>query len=209
MSGIKPVRAGLLGCGGFALLVVALFVVAAATRTKPVAVVTAATTSQPVAELAAAPTPQNAPPPTAIRPPVVAQVGDTITFTDSVWSVTKVEDLGKTAKSNNQFQPSLTSDGGRFIRVVVKVTNLEKQEERLLIPPKVADDQGREFNPVELSTFFIPQGKKTFQLEAMPPSLPREFWEVYEVAGDSTGLRFMARELSAATHVHPVNLGLK
>lgn len=209
MSEIKPVRAGLLGCGGFALLVIALFVVAAATRSKTVASVTPAANVQPAAEPAAVPPPQNAPTPAAVRLPVLAHVGDAITFTDSIWSVTKVEDLGKTAKSNNQFQPSLTSEGGRFIRVVVKVTNLERQEERLLIPPKVTDDKGREFNPVELSVFFIPQGKKTFQLEAMPPSLPREFWEVYEVGGDSTGLRFMARELGTAYHTHPIDLGLK
>lgn len=148
-----------------------------------------------------------APPPA--RPVSVAKIGDTVTFSDSVWSVTKAEDLGSTAKSNNQFQPALKSEGGKFIRVVMKVTNLEKKEERLFDPPKLADAQGREFRPVDMTVFYIPEGKKTLQLEAIPPSLPKEFWEVYEVAANSTGLRFMARELSVAGSTQAIDLGLK
>lgn len=137
-----------------------------------------------------------------------AKVGETVRFDDSTWTVVKAENLGSTVKSNNQFQPALKSDGGSFVRVVIKVTNLGKTEERLFQQPMLVDTQGREFKPVDMSIFYIPEGKKTLQLEAIPPSLPKEFWEVYEVAGDSAGLRFLARQLAAGGGTHPIDLGL-
>jgi len=170
------------------------------THTPPDTVAAAAEVPPP---LPAAPAPETA------KPAQVAKLGDTVTLSDSKWIVLKAEKLGSTVKSNNQFQPDLKSEGGFFVRVVFKITNLGKTEERLLSRPKLKDSQGREFNEVDNLAFFIPEGKKALMMEAIPPSLPKEFWSVYEVPADATGLRFMARELSITGETFPVDLALK
>ena len=147
--------------------------------------------------------------PEAAKHAAAAKLGETVTFGDSKWIVLKAENLGPTAKSNNQFQPDLKSDGGMFVRVSFKVTNLGKTEERLLSQPKLKDSQGREFSELDNVVFFIPAGKHSLLMEAIPPSLPKEFWAVYEVPSDATGLQFMARELSMTGDTYPVDLALK
>ncbi len=175
-----------------------------------------ASTTPVAAAAVAAPTPEEAPrvpaaaathaPVKATQAP--AKLGDTVAFGDSKWVVSKAERLGPTVKSNNQFQADLKSEGGFFVRVVFKVTNLGLREERLMSQPKLKDAQGREFNEVDNLVFYIPQGKHALMLEAIPPSLPKEFWSVYEVPNDAVGLQFMARELSIAGSTYPVDLAL-
>lgn len=138
-----------------------------------------------------------------------AKTGDKVTFEDSEWRVMKAEDLGATVKSTNQFHDDLKSDGAKYIRVQFKVKNLTKKEERVMDHPKLQDSEGREFGTVDSMTFFIPENKKTMTLEAVPSSLEKEFWAVYEVPADSEGLMFMARELAFGGKTHPIELGLK
>jgi len=176
----------------------------AATATSPVVLEAAAAAPTPKAN-DAQPAADRTPP--APRP-AAAKLGDTVTFPDSKWVVSKAEKLGPSVKSNNQFQADLKSEGGFFVRVVFKVTNLGLKEERLMSQPKLKDTQGREFNEVDNLVFYIPQGKHTLLLEAIPPSLPKEFWSVYEVPNDAGGLQFMARELSITGATYPVDLAL-
>lgn len=138
-----------------------------------------------------------------------AKLGDKVSFEDSEWTVLKAEDLGSEVKSNNQFQEGLKSDGAKYIRVSFKVKNLTKKEERVMDHPKLKDSQDREFGTVDSMMFFIPKGKKTMTLEAVPSSLEKEFWAVYEVPKDSKGLMFMARELGFGGKTHPIDLALK
>jgi hypothetical protein len=162
----------------------------------------------PVVAAAALPVPaQPAPPP--VQQAHGAKVGETVKFSDSTWVVLKAERLGSTVKSNNQFQHDLKSEGGFFVRVAFKVTNLGLKEERLMALPKLKDSVGREFNEVDALPFYIPEGKHALMLEAIPPSLPKEFWSVYEVANDAVGLQFMARELSVTGETAPIDLALK
>lgn len=139
---------------------------------------------------------------------MAAKIGDTVKFKDSEWTVIKAEDKGTTLKSNNQFQEAAKSDGGKFIVVAFKVKNLGQKEERILDHPKLKDSQGSEFGTIDMQSIYIPDGKKTMGLEALPSSLVKEFWAVYEVAGDSKGLQFMAREVAMAGDTHPVDLGI-
>jgi hypothetical protein len=125
------------------------------------------------------------------------KLGDEISFNDSKWVVMTAEDKGKTLTSNNQFQKDATSADGKFILIQFKVTNLGNKEQRLINTPKVIDSKGREFKHMDKQAFYIPKDAKTMTLEALPASLSREFYGVYEVPADATGLKFQTRDLSS------------
>jgi hypothetical protein len=73
----------------------------------------------------------------------------------------------------------------------------------------VKDSKGREFGQVDRAMMFLPKGKKSIQLEAIPPSIGKEFIGIYEIAADADGLQFLARELGFKGKTHPVDLALK
>lgn len=128
---------------------------------------------------------------------VVAKIGEEVTFNnDSTWIVLNAENKGNFLKSNNMFQKDAQSDG-KFIVVQFKVSNLTNKEERLFIGPKLIDSKGREFKHYDHESFYIPDGAKTMSLEAIPAGLPREFYAVFEVPADATGIRFQARDLKS------------
>jgi hypothetical protein len=138
----------------------------------------------------------------------IATVGDVVTLSDSVWTVVSAKDLGAVVKSNNQFVEDLKSEGARYIAVVFKVVNTGSKEERIFADPKVRDRLGREYSAHDRSSFFLPKGKKSMQLEAVPAGLPKEFWAIYEVPANSTGLQLLARELKFRAQDKPIDLGL-
>jgi len=129
-------------------------------------------------------------------PKADAKMGDRVDFDDSTWVVLDAKNGGKTLKSNNQFQEAAKTDG-KFVIVHFKVTNKTKKEERLLEQPKVVDSKGREFGHLDSEMFYIPDGKKTLALEALPPSMAREFYSVFEVPDDATGLKIPGARVGA------------
>lgn len=137
----------------------------------------------------------------------VLKVGDTITFDDSEWVVLESVNKGSKIKSNNQFQENLVSEDGVYLMVKFKVKNLTNKEERILDTPKIKDDKGREFKDVDMQSFYLPEGAKTIGLEAIPASMSRTFYSIYEVAGDAQTVYFEARSLSAFAKKKLVLLG--
>jgi len=133
-------------------------------------------------------------------------IGDVVKFDDSKWIVVAAKDNGSILKSNNMFQKEASTDG-KFITVRFKVKNLTKTEDRIMDTPKLIDSQGREFKEYDSQSFYIPEGAKTLTLEALPPSMYKEFYAVYEVPSDAVGFRFQARALSAFGDKILVNLG--
>ena len=79
-----------------------------------------------------------------------AKMGEAVTFDDSEWIVIEAKDAGKSLKSNSEFNEEEKKTEGRFIQVHYKVTNKGKKEEMLLDRPKVVDDKGREFGPIDM-----------------------------------------------------------
>jgi hypothetical protein len=128
--------------------------------------------------------------------PQHAKIGDEVSFNDSTWVVLSAEDKGNTIQSNNQFQKDAETTG-KFVLVHFKVTNLSKKEQRIINIPKVIDSDGREFKHHDKQTFYIPKGSETMTNKALPASLPKEFYGVYEVPADAKGLRFQTRDLSS------------
>ena len=127
-----------------------------------------------------------------------AKIGDEIQFGgDSTWVVLAAEDKGTAITSNNPLQQDAQTTG-RFILVHFKVTNLGKKEQRIVNTPKLIDSQQREFKNYDHQTFYIPKGGETMTGKAIPASLAKEFYAVYEVPPDAKGLRFQTRDLSSS-----------
>jgi hypothetical protein len=136
-----------------------------------------------------------------------AKIGQVVELADSVWVVLSAKNAGSVLKSNNEFQEPAKTDG-KFIVVRFKVTNKTPKEERIVDQPKVIDSLNREFGHHDEEAFYIPKNAKTIGLEALPSSMAKEFWSVYEVPADATGLKFVARELSAFGDTKPIDLAL-
>jgi hypothetical protein len=135
-----------------------------------------------------------------------AKIGETVKFDDSEWTVLDAKDKGKALKSNNEFQEGAKTDG-KFVLVHFKVKNTTNKEDRIMDGPKVVDSQGREFKNYDHEAFYIPKNASTLGFEALPSSLTKDFWAVYEVAADSAGMNFEARALSAMGDKKLVGLG--
>lgn len=135
------------------------------------------------------------------------EIGHKVEFADSSWVVLSATDFGNRLKSNNSFQEAAQTDG-RFISVTFSVHNKTSKEERIIDHPVLVDSKGREFRPLDEQAFYIPKNKKTLALEALPASMTREFFAIYEVAADAVDLRFGARELSFSPDVKFVALRL-
>ncbi len=133
-----------------------------------------------------------------------AKVGDTVKFDDSTWVVVSAKDIGKKLKS---VLGDKTTEG-KFVKVVFKVTNTTKEEERIMDHPKLLDDQGREFGNFDEASMYLPDNEKTMTLEQLPAGMPKTFSAIYEVPDDAKGLKFQARALSALGNKTLVDLGI-
>ena len=133
-----------------------------------------------------------------------ATLGDTIPFADSTWVVAAARDRG--AKLGGKGDGATTA--GKFVEVRFSVTNLTKKEDSLLDLPVVVDAQGREYKPFERSSSFIPAGARDLVMAPLPPSLAKEFVEIYEVPADAGALKFKARALEAFGETKLVDLPL-
>ena len=137
-----------------------------------------------------------------------AKMGETVTFDDSEWIVVEAKDAGKKIKSNSEFNEEEKSTEGRFIQVHYKVTNKGKKEEMLLDRPKVVDDKGREFGPIDMESFYVPAKAKTIGLDTLQPSMPKEYWTVIEVPADAKSLKLEVHGFSLLGDKKNVDLGL-
>lgn len=134
-----------------------------------------------------------------------AKIGESVKFAgDSTWVVTSARDRGKKLTANGEHA---TTDG-KFVEVSMKITNNGQKEDSLLDLPALVDATGREFKPWEKSSSFIPTGARDLAMAPLPPSLAKEFVEIYEVPADATGLKFKARALAAFGDTRFVDLGL-
>lgn len=177
--------------------------------------------AQTAAAAPAAPAPAAAVPPTAAPPPATSdatadelprragpKIGETVTFKDSIWTVVSAKLAGKTLRAKSEFLEPAHSEDGKFVIVRFKVKNLTKSEERIIDHPKLRDAQGREFETFDGQDSYIPNGAKTMMMEALPSTMTREFWAIYEVPADATGLKFVTRSLSISPNLVPVDLGI-
>jgi hypothetical protein len=141
-------------------------------------------------------------------PPGTVRVDKTVAFDDVQWVVIEARDAGQSVKSNSELNDEEKRTTGRFVMIHYKLTNLGKKEEMLLDRPKVQDDRGREFGPIDMESFYVPVHAKTVGLDTIQPSLPKEYWTVVEVAPDATHLKFVIHGFSLTSRHELVELGI-
>jgi hypothetical protein len=127
---------------------------------------------------------------TESAPSSTARLGERITLSDSEWIVMEARDAGKSLKSTSEFVEETKTTEGRLIQVHYKVTNNTSREQMILDRPKIVDQKGRQFGPVDMESFYVPKKTKTIGLDTLQPSLPKEYWTVIEVPADSRDLAF-------------------
>ena len=137
-----------------------------------------------------------------------SRLGATITFPDCEWIVMEARDAGKILKSNSEYNEESKTTEGRFIQVHYKVTNKTSKEEMILDRPKIVDQKGREFGPVDMETFYVPKKAKSIGLDTLQPSIAKEYWTVIEVAADSRDLAFRVHGFTLIGPSRDVALGL-
>lgn len=137
----------------------------------------------------------------------VFNIGDAVTFDDSQWKVLKAEHKGSKLRANNSFQKAAKTTGA-FVRVKMQITNNTPKEERIAGGIFLVDSVGRSFGTISQQAFYIPKKSESVGLEALPASMPKEFWAVFEVAADAHDLKFQARSLSMLSDHALVDLKL-
>jgi len=140
---------------------------------------------------------------------VPSKIGDTLTFDGSEWTVIEARDAGKTLKSNSEFGEEDKKTEGRFIQVHFKVSNKGSKEEMLLDKPKILDDKGREFSPIDMESFYVPAKAKTLAaFESLPPNVVKECWTVIDVPADAKSLKFQVHGFGVLNEKRAVDLAL-
>jgi hypothetical protein len=142
---------------------------------------------------------------TDAKAPAIQQV-DTVCFRvkseitgewqdDSTWSILSVEDVGQALAGNAQWADEKRKTDGRFIRVVFKLANNTKDEKYVNVP-SLMDSKERKVNILDDSRRFIAEHTDP-HLDKLPPGFARTYCAIYEMPGDSHGLRLMVPTLAS------------
>ena len=142
------------------------------------------------------PQPQTSAPPMVVTPDQIVPGYRNVEFGDSKWEIVKALELGRKLASNQALCPDLKTKG-KYIHVAVKVTNKTEQAVRSFAAPVLVDDQNREFGEIDNQAYYLPENAKTNGASALPPSIPKVFHAIFEVAADSHDLKYRARELKS------------
>lgn len=135
------------------------------------------------------------------------KVGEPLMLDDSTWLVVEAKDLGQTLKPNSDIGEPLKTEG-RFVQVRYRVTNTTKKQEHVLDLPKIVDQQGREFGPVDMESWYVPVQGKTVGFDALQPSMQKEYFTIIEVPADARKLAFQVRGLGLRGDRRRIDLGL-
>ena len=129
-------------------------------------------------------------------------------FDDCDWWILEARDAGKSVHSNSEYNDEDKTTTGRFIQVHYKLTNLGQKEEMMLVRAKIEDDKGREFDPVDMESFYVPAHAKTVGLDTIVPGVEQEYWTVIEVPADARDLHIKVHGFSLIGPQKRVPLGL-
>jgi hypothetical protein len=123
---------------------------------------------------------------------IVRHIGDTVELKgDSRWVVVSAKDRGATltVPRGHAKVPAAHTEG-RFVEVRFRVINLRSEDQEVTEQPKIVDGEGRQLAPFADEDAFL--DGKSLAGASLPPSLPREFEEIYEVPKDATNLKVQA-----------------
>ena len=139
------------------------------------------------------------------------KINDTVSLSDSEWSVVKATDMGSTLKGDEDEGTENKTSEGKFVYVRYRVTNKTKGNEEIIFTPTLQDSKGRNFEQTDDASDYLPKGEKTMDLEQLPSGVPKTFSAIFEVPKDATGLLFLTRSITAvvAPELKAIELGLK
>ena len=106
------------------------------------------------------------------------------------WSVESLTDLGKSLASDNSFIDDVTTEGS-LVKVEVSITN-EAKEEKFIFDPKLIDDEGRAFGPIDEGYAFT-EGFSCV-LQTVNPAESIECHFIYDLPGPQEGLKLRVQE---------------
>jgi hypothetical protein len=139
-------------------------------------------------------------------PPSV-RVGQQLKLDDSTWMVFDVKDVGKKIEPNNAFAETKETTG-HFVLVRYKVTNTQKKPESILEPPKLVDDQSREYARLDSEAVYVPPKSQTLGIEQIDPRVEKEYATVFDAPADAKGLKLQVRGFSLIGEKRVIELGL-
>jgi hypothetical protein len=121
-----------------------------------------------------------------------------VVFHDSTWVVLEAKNMGSVLKPRNSFGEEAKTEGV-FILVKYQVVNTTKVEKRIIVEPVLVDSSLREFKTYDKQKSYFPVEGETITFEALPASITRTYYGIYEVAKDSKEIVFRARSLETLT----------
>ncbi len=133
--------------------------------------------------------------------------GDAVESSDVTWTVSDARDRGETLVGSESRWPLVTQSRttqGRFVEVTVTAEN-SKDKTVTVQAPRIIDDENREYQhrSFELRAW-LPRDEALFNLEQLPPDVPKDFVLIYEVAPDAENLKLKVGTLRPQL----INLGL-
>jgi formylglycine-generating enzyme required for sulfatase activity len=148
----------------------------------------------------------------------VFKSGEVVTFAgDSSWKVLDAANVGSSLYYRLPLNPAwadvvsnrlLARTDGYFVVVHYAIKNETNEEVRLWSRMTVVDSRGRQFSEYDNETSYLPENARTISLEALPSGMWREFYAVFEVAADATGLKFQIRSLAINRSLRPAGTAL-
>jgi len=121
-----------------------------------------------------------------------------VVFNDSTWVVLEAQNMGSVLKPRNSFGEEAKTEGV-FILVKYQVVNTTKIEKRIIVEPVLVDSSLREFKTYDKQNSYFPVEGETLTFKALPASITRTCYGIYEVAKDSKEIVFRARSLETLT----------
>lgn len=132
------------------------------------------------------PVPTPTPTPLPTNTPIPVLMNQDLTLDGIRWRAIEVQEIGTLLEGDNEWTEDVTTTG-KFVRVLINVENKRNEPDTGYEAPALVDGQGRRFRAYDERFFYIPEEQSCY-IENFNPNLPRDCMEIYEVAGDSTGL---------------------
>jgi len=124
------------------------------------------------------------------------------------WEIISVEYLGNELKGDGYFIDNKKTSG-YFLLLIAKVTNLGNSDKVTLGVINIVDDQGRKFAEMDNQLLYLPKGYDVLTLASLNPAVPVTFASIFELPGDSKGLKLMATDLGKLLGAQPKLIELK
>lgn len=121
----------------------------------------------------------------AAAPQEASTPGGTPVASNSKWRLLEVREIGNVLTRAGMPDKATA---GKFVLVACQEATRDISSRRVVYSPVLVDSQGRQFNPMDGSVSYLPEGVRFMTVEPLPSGAIKTFRSIYEVAADSVGL---------------------